>query len=441
MSDTTTYDLVGIGLGPFNLGLAALAEPLAQDGELDCVFVEARDGFDWHPGLMFEDATLQVPFLADLVSLADPTSRFSFLNWLKQTGRLYAFYIRENFLPHRREYNQYCQWVADQLADAGRIRFGFGVTSVVHDGEAYVVTSASGEVVRGRRLALGTGTTPYVPECARDALGTTALHASDYLARRDELVGQRSITIVGSGQSAAEVYLDLLTAQPDHDYELTWVTRSPRFFPMEYTKLTLELTSPEYTAYFQTLPEAQRAKLLKDHRQLYKGISSDTINAIHDLLYTRSIDSTPDTTLLTASELTGLTASTDDGYRLAFTHTETGEEYAVDAAAVVFSTGYRPGLPAFLDGVRDRLRLDDQGRYAASPTYSVDHEDREVWVQNGEEHTHGFVAPDLGMGAYRNSVILSAITGREVYAVEKSIAFQEFGVPDRFRVTNSEDRA
>jgi lysine N6-hydroxylase len=33
------------------------------------------------------------------------------------------------------------------------------------------------------------------------------------------------------------------------------------------------------------------------------------------------------------------------------------------------------------------------------------------------------------MGAYRNSVILAAVLGREVYPVERRIAFQEFGVP------------
>ncbi|WP_308216873.1 hypothetical protein [Kocuria flava] len=44
-------------------------------------------------------------------------------------------------------------------------------------------------------------------------------------------------------------------------------------------------------------------------------------------------------------------------------------------------------------------------------------------------HTHGLTAPDLGMGAYRNSVILRAVTGREVYPVESAIAFQTFGIP------------
>ncbi len=70
------------------------------------------------------------------------------------------------------------------------------------------------------------------------------------------------------------------------------------------------------------------------------------------------------------------------------------------------------------------------GRFAVLADYAVDHDGREIFVQNAEEHTHGFVAPDLGMGAYRNSVIIAAMIGREVYPIEKQIAVQSFGVPD-----------
>jgi lysine N6-hydroxylase len=66
------YDLVGVGIGPANLSLAALADPL--DG-LHTTFFERESAFRWHPGLMIDGAFLQVPFLADLVSLVDPTSQ------------------------------------------------------------------------------------------------------------------------------------------------------------------------------------------------------------------------------------------------------------------------------------------------------------------------------------------------------------------------------
>ena len=54
------FDLIGVGLGPFNLGLAALLDPVT---EVKAVFFEQKPHFDWHPGLLMEGTTLQVPFL------------------------------------------------------------------------------------------------------------------------------------------------------------------------------------------------------------------------------------------------------------------------------------------------------------------------------------------------------------------------------------------
>lgn len=430
------HDVVGIGVGPFNLGLACLADPI---DDLDCVFLEARDQLAWHPGMMLDDATLQVPFLADLVTMADPTSRWSFLNYLKQTGHLYPFYIRESFYPLRREYDDYCRWAAEGV---GSVLFGRPVTSVEHDGDVYVVTTGTGEVFRGRRVVLGVGTQPRVPEAVRGVLdadgdGVTVCHSADYLAHKTLLQQRRSITVVGSGQSAAEVYRDLLAESPDHDYTLTWLTRSPRFFPMEYTKLTLEMTSPEYTAYFQGLPADVRTDLLREQRSLYKGISGDLVDAIFDLHYQLRVSGHgPRTTLVTGTEVTG-SSTGGDGVRLELRHAETGEDFGLTTDGLVLATGYASSVPAFLDPVRDRLRLDEAGRFLASSSYAVDRDGHEVFVQNAEEHTHGFVAPDLGMGAYRNSVILAALTGREVYPIEKRVAVQSFGVPDHLRSVTS----
>ena len=161
MNTQQPYSLIGIGLGPFNLGLAALIEPVAG---VNALFFDQSESFDWHPGLMLPNATLQVPFMADLVTLADPTSKYSFLNYCKQTGRLYPFYIRENFNILRKEYNCYCQWVAMQLSNC---RFGHEVIAINYVNELYEVTvrrpkSSKPEMFYAERLALGTGTQPYI---------------------------------------------------------------------------------------------------------------------------------------------------------------------------------------------------------------------------------------------------------------------------------------
>lgn len=438
---THIHDLVGVGLGPFNLGLACLAEPLP---DLDAVFLEARSEFRWHPGMMLDDATLQVPFLADLVTMADPTSPYSFLAYLKDVGRLYAFYVRESFYPMRREYDDYCRWAVDRLRS---VTFDRAVTSVHWDDElaAYAVHSAdptTGEqhVHHGRRLVLGVGTAPYLPEALRDlgASGGPVWHSARFLEARDELLRHDDVTVVGSGQSAAEVFSDLLAAAAPTT-RLRWVTRSPRFFPLEYTKLTLELTSPEYTRHFQSLPPQRREQLLASQAGLYKGISGDLVDQIHEQLYRRSLTDATPPQLLTASEVT---AAAYDGERhhLTVHHTEADEVYGLTTGAVVAATGYRAKVPGFLTPVADRVRWDDAGRPLASPDFAIDHEGGSIFVQNAELPTHGFVAPDLGMGAWRNAVILARVLGHEPYPVERRTMFQQFGVPDDASATAAPER-
>ncbi|MFI5549874.1 lysine N(6)-hydroxylase/L-ornithine N(5)-oxygenase family protein [Streptomyces sp. NPDC051738] len=419
---TKTHDFVGIGLGPFNLGLACLTEPI---DELDGVFLESKPDFEWHAGMFLDGAHLQTPFMSDLVTLADPTSPYSFLNYLKEKGRLYSFYIRENFYPLRVEYDDYCRWAANRLSS---VRFSTTVTEVTYDdgAELYVVTTAAGDTYRARHLVLGTGTPPYIPEACQ-GLGGDFLHNSRYLQHKAELQKKESITLVGSGQSAAEIYYDLLSEIDVHGYRLNWVTRSPRFFPLEYTKLTLEMTSPEYIDYFRELPEATRYRLTAEQKGLFKGIDGDLINEIFDLLYQKNLGGPVPTRLLTNSSLNG--ARYENGtYTLSLRQEEQQKDYELDSQGLVLATGYKYAEPEFLAPVKDRLVYDSQGNFDVARNYAVDVTGRGVFLQNAGVHTHSITSPDLGMGPYRNAYIIRELLGTEYYPVEKTIAFQEFAV-------------
>ncbi|WP_338696765.1 SidA/IucD/PvdA family monooxygenase [Streptomyces sp. Q6] len=415
-----THDFIGIGLGPFNLGLACLTEPIA---ELNGVFLESKPDFEWHSGMFLDGAHLQTPFMSDLVTLADPTSPYSFLNYLKESGRLYAFYIRENFYPLRVEYNDYCRWAAAKLSS---IRFSTTVTEVTYDEGTglYTALTESGATYRAPHLVLGTGTPPHIPEAVQ-GLGGDAIHNSRYVQHKQELQRKKSITLVGSGQSAAEIYYDLLSEIDVHGYRLNWVTRSPRFFPLEYTKLTLEMTSPDYIDYFHALPEATRYSLEEKQKGLFKGIDGELIDSIFDLLYQKGLGGPVPTRLLTNSALRS--ARYEDGtYTLGLHQAEQDKAYEIETEGLILATGYKYAAPAFLEPVKDRIRLDGRGRYDVARNYSIDTTGRGIFLQNAGVHTHSITSPDLGMGAYRNSYIIGELLGTEYYPVEKTIAFQEF---------------
>lgn len=195
---------------------------------------------------------------------------------------------------------------------------------------------------------LGTGTPAYVPEACQD-LGGDFLHNSRYLDGKAALQAKKSITLVGSGQSAAEIYYDLLSEIDVHGYRLNWVTRSPRFFPLEYTKLTLEMTSPEYIDYFHALPEQTRYRLESGQKGLFKGIDSELIDAIFDLLYQKNLSGPVPTRLLTNSALKTASYEESSGlYTLGLHQTEQGKDYDLTTEGLILATGYRYapcGLP------------------------------------------------------------------------------------------------
>ncbi|MHB9807461.1 lysine N(6)-hydroxylase/L-ornithine N(5)-oxygenase family protein [Pantoea ananatis] len=419
------YDFIGIGIGPFNLSLACLSEPVEG---LKGIFLDQNSGFDWHTGMMLESAHLQTPFMADLVTLADPTNPYSLLNYMKQKGKIYSFYIREDFFLMRKEYNQYCQWACSQLSN---LRWNTRVDYVSYDDARQCYCVRSVDMLTGqqqewlaRKLVLGTGPTAWLPACSRPHQSRFT-HSSQYLADKAELQKKSTLTVLGSGQSAAEIYYDLLTDIDRFGYQLNWITRAPRFYPLEYTKLTLEMTSPEWVDYFHALPGEKRDALNARHKNLYKGINSTLINDIYDLMYVKQLDGALDVNLFTHSELTGMRWLPGGECELALHHQEQDCAYTRRTQGLVMATGYQYRPPMFIEGISQRLRWDEKGRYDVQRNYSIDLHNQ-VFVQNAELHTHGFVTPDLGMACYRNSVLLRELTGREVYPVERQIAFQTF---------------
>jgi lysine N6-hydroxylase len=423
---TGPYDLVGVGIGPFNLSLAALADGVP---EVRALFVDRKASFAWHPGLLLDGAMLQVSFLADLVSLVDPTSPWSFLAYLRAHGRLLPFYLKERWRPSRREYDDYCRWVASSLPSC---RFGAEVTDLRWDGRAQLfAVTTGGERLLARNVVLGVGTDPVVPAAFRDVLGKEVFHAADYLAHRPAMVGAADVTVIGSGQSGAEVFLDLLRAQPEEGWALRWLTRSAAFAPMEQSPLGLEHFTPDYTRYFRGLDPAARDRLLPAQWQLHKAISPGTIAEIYDVLYERSVGDRARPVTMTPN--VAVTSARRAGGRIELECEERLQEAStrVRTDCVVLATGYAAGRPAFLARLADAVRWDAEGRYQVDDQYRVALDTTVgggLFVQNAEHHRNGVGTPDLGLGAHRSAVILNAVTGRTVHHLPEKNAFTTFGV-------------
>jgi lysine N6-hydroxylase len=432
------FDLLGIGLGPFNLGLAALAKDIPK---LTSCFIDEQPGFNWHPGLLLPGARLQVPFYADLVTLVQPTSRFSWFSFLQAKQRLFRFGIQDNPFPLRREYNEYGQWVAGKLRN---LHWGKRCVSVSYNDYLQVygvhvldIKTGIQETFHAKHLVIGIGSTPYWPACVENNNLPNVFHAADYLFNKPILTTAKHITVIGSGQSAAEIFQDVLNAP----IPLSWITRSPRFFPMEATPAAFEMSSPDYREHFYTLPPAMKEFILAGQDALYKGINAGLLTSIYQQLYERSlVDPADDVKLMPncelvavdqhSNEITPYQSDTGTPYKLTcqFRHLETTRTFDHPTDALILATGYKEQPPNFLQQIKERINYLPTGKLDIAPNYAITN-DQTIFVQNADLHSHGFASADLSFGPYRNAVILNTILGVDHFKLETHIAFQTFGAP------------
>lgn len=191
---------------------------------------------------------------------------------------------------------------------------------------------------------------------------------------------------------------------------------------MEYSKLTLELTSPDYVEYFYNRnPEAKKTILSKQQSQ-FKGINYDLINDIYDFIYDLTIDNAdPNLKIIPNSQLNTVDNSRENLINLEFTQLEQEIPYEQEADYLILGTGYRYHEPAFLENIQSRIKRDTNGLFDVNRNYSIDHNGGEIYVLHAEVHTHSYISTDLGMAAYRNSSIINDILGREHYHIEKKL--------------------
>ncbi len=424
------YDLVGVGVGPFNLSLATLMKPI---NELKTIFFEQNSQFNWHPGLLLDNATLQVPYLADMVTFADPTSHYSFLNYLKQHKRLYKFYFHENFFVLRQEYNHYCQWVSKELEN---LYFNTQVVQVdlePANPPLYKVTVKNVHTheistVYTRHIALGVGTVANYPNSLPKL--PNIFHTADFLARKSSLENAHSICVVGSGQSAAEIILNLLSENYVDGRKIYWLTRSKGFFPMEYSKFGLEHFSPDYMNLFYSLDKVKRTCLVSTQDMLYKGISKQTIADIFDLLYQHTIaNKLQPLTMLSNTNIDAVKADDIGNLSLKCRNNLTNAMVNLNCSNLILGTGYKAASMEFLNRLKPILVMDTHNHYALNKDFSIKtSQDKlgKIFMQNNTLLSHGVGSPDLGLACYRNSVIINSILGYDFYPLDKQNVFQDF---------------
>jgi L-ornithine N5-oxygenase len=415
------HDLIGIGFGPSNVAMAiALSERNARVDRQEAVtahFFERQPSFGWHRGMLIDDATMQVSFLKDLVTLRNPTSEFSFLCYLQSKDRLIDFINHKNLFPLRVEFHDYFEWAAAKVDDMVSYNHEvIAVEPVACDGvvEYVDVTARSGSelvVHRTRNLVVGAGLRPLMPEGIERT--DRVWHSSELLAKVHRLEGTdpRRFVVVGAGQSAAENVAYLHRRFPQA--EVCAVFSRYGYSPADDSSFANRIFDPAAVDDYFAAPGDIKRKLMDYHGSTnYSVVDIDLIDDLYRQAYQEKVLGTERLRFLNVSRLAHL-EEVHDKVRATVKSLVTGEETTLDADVVVYATGYSPADSLGLLGEIARCcHRDDQGRLRVERDYRVvtDPELRcGIYLQGGTEHTHGITSSLLSSTAIRVGEILDSI--------------------------------
>ena len=355
IASAVVHDLIGIGFGPSNLALAIALEERGQvQGPLDVLFLDKQADYRWHGNTLVTQSELQISFLKDLVTLRNPTSPYSFVNYLKAHGRLVDFINLGTFYPCRMEFNDYLRWVASHFE--AQSRYGedvLAIEPILHQQQVQALrvisrdTLGQQHVRTTRSVVVSAGGTPRIPEAFK-ALNSDSrvFHHSQYLERMaaQPCVSGKPmrIAIIGGGQSAAEAFIDLNDCFPSAQVDL--ILRGSALKPADDSPFVNEVFSPAFTDLVYQQNTTERERLITEYQSTnYSVVDIDLIERIYGIFYRQKVSGIARHAFRSLTNIEGAVADAQ-GITLALRNTAKGDLSAQQYDAVILATGYEREL-------------------------------------------------------------------------------------------------
>lgn len=422
-----TVDILGIGFGPTNLSLAIAIEEnnqnLPDKQRLSARFLEAKPEFSWHNGMLLPNATMQISFLKDLVSLRTPTSPYTFVNYLHEKQRLSDFINLKTFFPSRKEFHDYLLWAAKRTS--APVSYGTAAKQIEwHAGRFAVRTAqtananAPTDTVFARNIVIGMGYRPVLPEGIVPS--SRIFHNHNLLSSLETLPLRPNMRflVVGAGQSAAEVVAYLHETYSDAEVHAS--LRRFGYSPSDDSPYVNRIFDPASVDEFYTAPPELKKRLLTYHWPTnYSAVDSELINELYRREYDETIGGTR---RLYVHRTTEVDQVVEDADGVAITLRDLGGRHSsrLTFDAIVFATGFQPfDLRDLLGSTIDTEAAFDECLPIVKRDYSLDLPsiDGRIYLNGGVQHSHGLTSTLLSNVAIRSAEILDAINADAQYDI------------------------
>jgi L-ornithine N5-monooxygenase len=405
-------EILAIGAGPSNLALAVAVEELAPaEVASSTLVIERYESISWQRGMLLPWTQSQVSFLKDLVTLRNPLSRFSFVNYLHTVGKLDDFINMASFLPFRLEISDYLQWVAKSLALV-RVEYSrdcTGIEPVQADGvvSGWLARMADGATIAARHLVFGAGRDAHVPAAFAGLPRERVIHSTEYSRRIADLESQapERIVVVGAAQSAAEMLWDAYQRFPRA--QCTMVIRSVGLDYYQTSKFTNELYFPSYTDRFFGAPEQTREQVLQAMRMTnYAGVTPDMLHTLYRQMYQERLSGEQRLAMVTLVDVEAADMA-DGEVVLTLNDRMRARRDEVRCDLVLLGTGFESRAPSLVRGLADAcgigdVRVSRNYRMITPPEIRAS-----CYLQGINEATHGIADSLISVLAIRAGEIVA----------------------------------
>ena len=418
------YDLLGIGLGPFNLSIAALA---STKDALSTLFLERKKKTAWHPGLLLNEAKMQTSYLKDLVTGIDPTNPYSFLNYLVDQNKFYPFVASSQTAISRLEFSDYLSWAAHSLKntcfnqDVLDIDFQHGLFHIKTTTQTY----------QSKHLVVGTGMQPQVPSFCEAHINESCFHASELGLRRPDLKSKR-VVIIGGGQTGADVFQHVFDKTFGEVSALTWVSRRPNIEVLDESCFTDQYFTPDYVNGFYHLQQQTKDAEVTRQKLSSDGITSDCLQGIYQRLYhDRYVLKQPTWWSIRPNQTLTSLAQNNQGYQLEISHGLTNDNSQLEADVIILCTGYQRALPQCLEGLADKIPVNANGLPELCPDFSLNWQgssNNRIYMVNAGIHSHGIAEPQLSLATWRAAKIINHASEQNLYNLGEATSIIDWGI-------------
>ncbi|CZT53406.1 related to L-ornithine N5-oxygenase SidA [Rhynchosporium secalis] len=444
---TTIEDLICIGFGPASLAIAIALSDASSTAKVS--FLERQPKFAWHAGMQLPGAKMQISFMKDLATPRNPQSKFTFINYLFSKKRLNTFINLDTFLPSRLEYEDYLRWCAGHFEE--RVRYGQEVVEVSpdvvrKDGKVTQFQVVARDIVTGelttriaRHVVIAVGGKGRIPSELPQA-SPRVVHSSKYSQQVSSALPDRSaaynIAVLGSGQSAAEIFNDLPARYPNA--KITMVIKGSALRPSDDSPFVNEIFDPERVdGIFAEGAELRASRIKADKATNYGVVRLGLLEHLYEQFYMQRLKSEDERdwqVKMRTNRKVVRSREVDGKLLLTFGKVvddvqvvkEGDEELLVDAVFV--ATGYErnahEGMLVKTRALLTEMAIEAQ-KFPVRRDYKIAFDERKVatnagvWLQGCNESTHGLSDTLLSILAVRGGELVQSIFGNEV--VEKRI--------------------